>query len=215
MHQRLAQLPEILEHIALYLGPQDLFACIQVSSQWHQVCIPSLWHTIDDVTQSWSHILWHIGDPAISNRGFNHLANGLKVSDKNKDRDWLHHIFCKYGQHIRDLTIHWPMVLESASMASQSGSGGGLSLRFLTLDMRSIKPAAPMLQLLTRHGNRPPRAIPPIRVLPPIQVSPPLFPGFIEVYDYEQPQVYDVTPKIQKECVETGWVLTQHFWNLI
>ncbi|KAG0087304.1 hypothetical protein BGZ92_007440 [Podila epicladia] len=51
--------------------------------------------------------------------------------------------------------------------------------------------------------------------MPPIQVSPPLFPGFIEVDDYEQPQVYGMTSEIQKECVETGWVLTQHFWNLI
>ncbi|KAG0034832.1 hypothetical protein BGZ81_002925 [Podila clonocystis] len=209
MHQRLAQIPEILEHIALCLGPQDLFACIQVSSQWHQTCLPALWHTIDDTTQSWSHILWYIGDPATSNPRFSHLANTPKDSDKNKDRDWLHHIFRKYGCHIRELTIHWPMVLEAASMVSlHSGSGGGLALRSLTLDMRS-KPAAPRPQLLPRYYNRPPWT------MPPIQVSAPLFPGFIEVDDYEQPQVYGMTPEIQEDCVETGWVLTQHFWNMV
>ncbi|KAG0093912.1 hypothetical protein BGZ92_000027 [Podila epicladia] len=51
--------------------------------------------------------------------------------------------------------------------------------------------------------------------MPPVAVSASLFPGLVEEHDFVQPEHYKSTVEFQKECVETGWVLTQHFWNLI
>lgn len=71
-----------------------------------------------------------------------HHGYKTKESEKNKDREWLDLVFRKYGQHIRDLTIHWSMFLEAASMASSShsngGEGGGLNLKSLKLDICRI-----------------------------------------------------------------------------
>lgn len=36
--------------------------------------------------------------------------------NKNKDHEWLHHIFKRYGRRMRVLTIHWPVVLKAVIM---------------------------------------------------------------------------------------------------
>ncbi|KAF8928113.1 hypothetical protein BGZ52_003708, partial [Haplosporangium bisporale] len=73
MPQKLAEIPELLEHISRYLWPQDLLYCIQVSSQWHSIFIPSLWHTIDDGDHLCDNPFWTI----------------LNDSDKDEHRIWL------------------------------------------------------------------------------------------------------------------------------
>ncbi|KAI9238445.1 MAG: hypothetical protein BYD32DRAFT_413760 [Podila humilis] len=212
MHQELTEIPEILAHIARYSSPQDLFACVQVSFQWHQSFIPSLWHTIDDTTQSWSNILWQIGDPsARSTPWSDSLEDKAKDSDKNKDRDWLLQVFRKHARHIRNLTIHWPTVLEAASLASpliDSGSSDGLALRSLTTAMRNPQPPRPVVISVTR----PPAMAPAVA---PTRVSPPLFPGFVEEDDFTQPRIFGLSVELQRGLVESGWVWTQHFWHLV
>ncbi|KAG0019944.1 hypothetical protein BGZ82_011745 [Podila clonocystis] len=131
MHTKFAEIPELVTLVAHDLTTQDLFACVQVSSQWHHIFVPFLWHTIDDYIFSWKRILYQCGDPGVL-KVSGSLSDKLTDSDKNKDRDWLMHIFRKHGHHICDLTIHWPMILEAASTAAlgDTGAGGGcLALR--------------------------------------------------------------------------------------
>ncbi|KAG0281252.1 hypothetical protein BGZ95_005622 [Linnemannia exigua] len=77
------------------------FACVQVSRLWHNAFIPSLWHTIDDSTQSWNHYL---------EKHDSHEEHG------QHDTEWVMHIFSKYGHHIRELTISWTVIISAAFM---------------------------------------------------------------------------------------------------
>ncbi|KAF9302997.1 hypothetical protein BGZ74_004515 [Mortierella antarctica] len=192
-----ADIPELVVLLSRYLTTQDLFTCVRVSSQWYHLFVPFLWHTVDDSTPSWNHILYQCSDPGVQ-RWESYLGQTLTDVDKNKDREWLMHVFHKYGHHIRNLTIHWPMVLEAASKAS-----GCLTLQSLTLEMRT--PTLP-------HS-----IIPGGGYFGPTMNSPPpsLFPGVAEESDYNQPHFCGWMPEIQKEIKEFGWALTQHYWNLI
>ncbi|KAF9296930.1 hypothetical protein BGZ74_010096 [Mortierella antarctica] len=87
-----AEIPELVTLVWCYLTAQDLLTCVQVSSQWHHTFIPSLWHTIDDTTLSWSHILYQCGDPGTHYYSPS-VCLGLTYADKNKDREWLIHVF--------------------------------------------------------------------------------------------------------------------------
>lgn len=92
MHEKLAEIPELVSLLSHYLTTQDLFTCVQVSSQWHHLFIPSLWHTVDDTTLVWKHILYQCGDPGIP-IWCGLLDEKLTDADKNKDREWLMHVF--------------------------------------------------------------------------------------------------------------------------
>ncbi|KAG0009628.1 hypothetical protein BGZ81_003282, partial [Podila clonocystis] len=232
MIENFARIPELVGLLSRYLHPQDLFVCVQVSSQWHHEFIPFLWHTVDDTTLAWKSILWQCGDSA-TRSCYRHLDRRVKDSDKDKDREWLMHVFRKYGRHIRELSIHWPMVLEAASMSSQwhngSDSGEGcVFLRSLTLEIKSApvpglrfdaadrQAYGEQVSPIPRGGWGPiliPPPPPPVAMLP-ITVST-AFPELVEEDDFIQPEHYKSTVEFQKECVEAGWVLTQHFWKLI
>lgn len=41
-------------------------------------------------------------------------SQGLR-QEQGPQMDWLHHTFRKYGQHMRVLTILWPVVLKAVS----------------------------------------------------------------------------------------------------
>lgn len=220
MHKKFAEISELVALVSHYLTTQELFVCVQVSSHWHHTFIPFLWHTINDTTFSWNYILHQCGDPGIPTWTY-HLDEKLIDADKNKDRDWLIHVFSKYGRHIRDLTIHWPMVLEAASMASlgdinSDGSDGLTTLRSLTLEMRTPYPPQPVIpgrSDFIDHVPNSPR--PMITTMPPLAISAPLFPGVVEEADFIQPRHYHLTIEFQREALERGWAWTQHYWNII
>ncbi|KAG0012263.1 hypothetical protein BGZ82_002672 [Podila clonocystis] len=73
---------ELATLVSSFLTTPDLFACVQVSSQWHNLFISALWHTIDDTTLSWSHILYQCGDPEIR-KCYPYLSEKLTDADKN------------------------------------------------------------------------------------------------------------------------------------
>ncbi|KAG0093913.1 hypothetical protein BGZ92_000028 [Podila epicladia] len=94
MHKQPTEIPELLVHISRYLTTPALFACIQVSIQWHHAFIPSLWHTIDDTAHSWNNILWQCREPAaLSAIWLSNMNEKTKESDTNKDREWILHVF--------------------------------------------------------------------------------------------------------------------------
>lgn len=210
MHKKFIEIPELVAILSQYLRPPDLLTCVQVSLQWNKAFIPHLWYIIDDDTLSWRSILWQCGDPAarllLSSCTVKYQE---KDSDKNKGREWLHHIFHKYGRFIRDLTVHWPMVLEAASMASLSeNSSGRLTLRSLTVYLKGGQPRRPPPGFRPSQPHLQEKA-------PPIVISAPLFPGFFEQEDFIQPQLFEPTLLDQIQSLEAGWALTQHYWYLI
>ncbi|KAF9318222.1 hypothetical protein BG003_011616 [Podila horticola] len=217
MHKKFTEIPELVALVSGNLTIQDLFTCVQVSSQWHELFVPALWHTIDDTTRSWSHILYQCGDPGTLFCDPN-LYSGLIDADKNKDREWLMSVFRKYGCHIRELTIHWPMVLEAASMTllGKTGTGGSgcLALQSLTLEIKTPYQPQPVPEggVFEHDPNFP---SPPPTAMPPLVMPAPLFPGVVEETDFVQPQHFGLTLEAQKEALETGWEWTQHYWNLI
>ncbi|KAF9093341.1 hypothetical protein BGX23_003413 [Mortierella sp. AD031] len=93
-------LPELITAIGHHLSLKDLLSCVQVSRHWNQVLIPLLWHTIDDGTGSWQHIL-QVYDDDTANDGH--------------DEAWLYSIFAKYGHHIRQLKTKWGIIVMAAS----------------------------------------------------------------------------------------------------
>lgn len=127
MYQKLAEIPELLEHVSRYLRPQDLFACIQVSSQWHSIFIPSLWHIINDGDRLCDNPFWTIPND----------------SDKDQHCVWLKSIFLKYGRHVRDLTTHESHVVEAASGACLALKSLKLATRFDSTDWSEQPPDAP------------------------------------------------------------------------
>lgn len=118
MHKKPTEIPELLEHISLFVATRELFACVQVSSLWYHAFIMSLWHTIDDTTYSWNNIIWQCGEPA-ARIWLGEMDEHAMGPDNNSDREWIRHLFRKYGRHIRDLTVRWSLVLEAASEAAR------------------------------------------------------------------------------------------------
>lgn len=94
------ELPELIEHIGLYLQPSDLFSCIQVNRLLKQTLIPLLWHTIDTLSEPWLRI---INDEYSEER------------PKGEIEEWVQMVVAKHGHHIQDLTVHWSTVLEAVS----------------------------------------------------------------------------------------------------
>ncbi|KAF9292985.1 hypothetical protein BGZ74_011895 [Mortierella antarctica] len=116
MHKKFAEIPELLSHLSRFLSTQDLLSCVQVSSQWNHAFIPFLWRTIDDTSGSWSNILWHCEDPAARSKPWlSILGEKAKESDKNKDREWILHVFRK------SLTL----ALRKESLPQRRRAGGG------------------------------------------------------------------------------------------
>ncbi|KAG0281251.1 hypothetical protein BGZ95_005621 [Linnemannia exigua] len=94
---------EILHVLGQLLSPPDLLACCQVSRHWNNVLIPCLWETIDDSQHSWSRILAHYDS-----------EQGKALG---QDEVWVKTIFAKYGEHIKNLTLSWRILIDSANEA--------------------------------------------------------------------------------------------------
>ncbi|KAG0093909.1 hypothetical protein BGZ92_000024 [Podila epicladia] len=220
MYKKFAEIPELVTLVSRYLTTQDLFVCVRVSIQWHHLFIPFLWHTVNDTTLSWTHILYQRGNSGIRSRvRRKYMSCQENYSDKNKGRDWLMHIFRKYGHHSRNLTIHCPMVLEAASMVSLDDTGTSivddsryLSLRSLTLQMRTPHPPQSVIPCGGHNLNSP--SPPPVATLP-LATSAPLFSGVVQENDYIRSQHFGLTLEAQEEALESGWPWSKHYWNLI
>ncbi|KAG0253924.1 hypothetical protein BG011_006081 [Mortierella polycephala] len=113
-------IPELVGQLAAHLAPPDLLACIRVSQQWNQIFIPRLWHTVNDQSLSWSRILQTCTD----------ASTDTDIQTKNERKEWVRHIFAKYGHHIRHLIAKWDIVVEAASV-----SGSCVNLKSLDLDV--------------------------------------------------------------------------------
>ncbi|KAF9088032.1 hypothetical protein BGX29_000491 [Mortierella sp. GBA35] len=117
---RVFELPELLAPIESYLGPPDLFRCIQVCRLWNQLFIPVLWETVDERLYSWYKVLRRrYGYPAILTKG---VRNNKETSD-----NWIKTIYTRHGQHIRQLSLEWPYAITGASP-----SGTCINLKALT-----------------------------------------------------------------------------------
>ncbi|KAG0348508.1 hypothetical protein BG004_005028 [Podila humilis] len=141
------------------------------------------------------------------------LSDLVKSKDKNKDHGWLMHVFRKYRRHIRNLNVHWPLILEAVSQAAKREPNDGadescdfLCLTSLTMDIRSDR-STPF------YGDRGQPAS--MRPMPKITMSPTLYPGVIQEQDFKQGPCYGLTVKAQTEALENGWALTQHYWHLL
>ncbi|KAG0313407.1 hypothetical protein BG000_005896, partial [Podila horticola] len=201
------EIPELLVHISRYLTAPTLYACVQVCVQWHYAFIPSLWHTIDDTAYSWNNILWQCGEPAArSPIWLGNMDEKAKDSDSNKDRDWIINVFRKYGHHIRDLSVHWSMVLEAANESCQV-------LTSLSLDIRvEFAPEPPVT-------GRTPLSVEELLLDDelPFTFSTPLFPELFEEGDYVRPQLRNdrmVSHQVKQEYLERLWTMLQQYWHL-
>ncbi|KAK3831846.1 MAG: hypothetical protein JOS17DRAFT_744512 [Linnemannia elongata] len=101
---KVIQLPELVEHIGLFLQFSDLSSCVQVNRLWKNTLIPILWHTINTSTRPWSHI---IDDILLEGRPREEIEKRVQMA------------IAKYGRHIRDLTVHWGTVLDAVSFSSE------------------------------------------------------------------------------------------------
>ncbi|KAG0341933.1 hypothetical protein BG004_005850 [Podila humilis] len=91
------RIPEILGIVALSLSQEDRGRCAQVSSYWHSVFQPALWHTFDDTVAPWDTIIplaakvqTHYGPPP-DNRG--------------RDEHWVRSVLANNIKYIRHLTL--------------------------------------------------------------------------------------------------------------
>ncbi|KAG0348270.1 hypothetical protein BG005_011654 [Podila minutissima] len=207
MHKQPTEIPELLVHISRYLTTPALFACIQVSVQWHHAFIPSLWHTIDDTAHSWNNILWQCSDPAaLSPIWLSNMDEKARDSDTNKDREWILHVFRKYGHHIRDLSVHWSMVLEAANESCQA-------LKSLSLDIRVESATEP--PVTGRTLLRVEEVL--LEDELPFAFSTPLFPDLFEEGDYVRPQIHNdrmISHQAKQEYLERLWTMLQQYWHL-
>ncbi|KAF9922054.1 hypothetical protein FBU30_007849 [Linnemannia zychae] len=95
---------DILDLLGQCLSPPELLTCCQVSQNWNRILIPWLWHTIDDSLHSWSRILALYDDKEGRNNG--------------RGEHWIRHIFKKYGEHIRNLSLSWRILVSAAYEAN-------------------------------------------------------------------------------------------------
>ncbi|KAG0318406.1 hypothetical protein BGZ97_003850 [Linnemannia gamsii] len=93
---------EILDLVGRFLSPPDLLNCCQVSRHWNKVLTPWLWETIDDSRHSWSRILAHYDN---------------EDKARGQDERWVRKIFAKYGEHIRNLSLGWRVLIDAANDA--------------------------------------------------------------------------------------------------
>ncbi|KAF9904864.1 hypothetical protein EC991_002294 [Linnemannia zychae] len=221
MLEKILDIPELLAQLVVYLRPQDLFSCVQVSHQWNELFIPSLWHTIDDKTQSWGIILKLCTDPKTTQSFTLRVdPNRVRESDKNKDQEWVKAVFRKYSRYVRVLSIHWPLLLEAFSLAmervesNEDEGTGSDGLETLTIEMKG-----------NTHGPREldpnyyapvnSSAFPSERVVH-VNRSEPLFPEYIDTDDFAPPLLLPgMTKNCKERVLEYGWVLTQHYWNIV
>ncbi|KAK3835700.1 MAG: hypothetical protein J3R72DRAFT_451097 [Linnemannia gamsii] len=219
MQEKVLHIPELLHHTTSYLNPQDLFACIQVNHLWNQQCIPHLWHTIEDSTPSWDTILRKCADPESTDEHFLMIdPERVRESDKDKDQEWVRGVFRKYGRFIRVLSIHWPMVLEAASLAFEGGDGGGNGdvdgrrggLESLTIDIPLGAARGPSVRSLARKFADIPSDSGSVRM------SESLFPGYFSIDDFVPfTWHYTMANTFKQEALEYGWVLAQRYWHTI
>ncbi|KAG0377214.1 hypothetical protein BGX24_006492, partial [Mortierella sp. AD032] len=216
MQENILHIPELLHHTASYLHPQDLFSCIQVNHLWNQQCIPHLWHTIDDSTPSWDTILRNCVDPESTDENSLIISpERVRESDKDKDQEWVRRVFRKYGQFIRVLSIHWPMVLEAASLAFEGDGDGEVDrrrggLESLTIDIPLGKARGPPVKtlasdsadLLADSGS--------------IGMSESLFPDYFTIDYFAPPKLHSsMATTFKQEALEYGWILAQRYWHTI
>ncbi|KAF9904863.1 hypothetical protein EC991_002293 [Linnemannia zychae] len=209
MLEKVLDIPELLAHLAVYLPPQDLLSCVQVNYQWNELFIPSLWHTINDKTRSWDTILKTCADPKTTVWGRRNVdPNRVRESDKDKDQEWVKAVFRKYGQYVKVLSIHWPLLLEAYSSAMErveNNGAGSDGLESLTIDLRSTvqgpRERDPNFIPLTAAS------IPPAGDLAQVNVSEPLFPEYINKDDFTPAKPYSgMTKKSNEEALEYGWI---------
>ncbi|KAF9187080.1 hypothetical protein BGZ50_002164 [Haplosporangium sp. Z 11] len=123
-------IPELAHLLAQYLKPPDILSCILVCRPWSEAFIPYLWHTVDDSLYAWPSIFTKDAQSKIDPKDcFNDNKGGDKDDNSRAVKDWAHHVFAKYGHHIRDLTLFSTITLEAAST-----SAACTKLRRLELD---------------------------------------------------------------------------------
>ncbi|KAF9350769.1 hypothetical protein BGX26_011124 [Mortierella sp. AD094] len=187
--------PELLNVLTLHLKHSDLLSCIQVSSHWHWLFSPALWHTIDDNLCRWGSILHNCyRDPSTT---VERQANIFKL-------------LAKYGQHIRYLAVHWNIMVEAASV-----SGVCTNLRFEAIYASETEEARAEQNFkrwrkwgLRTNGNT--------SEADTTLFSDPILPIFKDTF--KKPVILPrQIPRILSEydLLEDTWVFTQHYWNLI
>ncbi|KAF9143148.1 hypothetical protein BG015_000524 [Linnemannia schmuckeri] len=231
MHDNMLDILELVALLAAYLSPHDLLACVQVNWLWNTTLIPILWHTIDDSTPSWDHILRGSG------------KDKDKDMDKGKSREWVLTVFYKYGRFIRNLSVSWPLVLEAVSLAAvaprtttaANGKGGGgdgadgwTGIESLTLAITDAH--VPQVPLEHKGISQRTRGAESRRSLQQsgtgmeedevtqdlMSMSEPMFPEYVTVDDLSPPSLNpSLTAKGRQNRMEYGWVLTQHYWHTI
>ncbi|KAG0278633.1 hypothetical protein BGZ95_003537 [Linnemannia exigua] len=79
-------IPEILDHIAIYVDADSAIACVPVCRQWRDLFTPYLWRTVDTGASPHCQI----------------FACGGNQRQRHR---WISALFQKYKRHIRNLTI--------------------------------------------------------------------------------------------------------------
>ncbi|KAG0271077.1 hypothetical protein BGZ95_001182 [Linnemannia exigua] len=79
-------IPEILDHIAVYLDANSLLVCVSVCRQWKDLFTPNLWRTVDPSASPYNQIFECGGD-------------------KLQRQRWSSTLLRKHKQHIRNLTV--------------------------------------------------------------------------------------------------------------
>ncbi|KAF9117013.1 hypothetical protein BGW39_002512, partial [Mortierella sp. 14UC] len=109
-------LPELMGLIGQCLPQSDLFSCVQVSQSWNTMFIPLLWHT---------HAIPSLVCVKIMSRYF------WQERPREKIENWVKSIFEKHGHHVRNLTSHWNVILEAASLETGCKNLVSLSVNLL------------------------------------------------------------------------------------
>lgn len=192
------RLPEIVALLGPYLKAPDLFACIQVCHLWNHLLTPWLWRSIDDSEHSWPTILSNHKNPE---------------SQGDKDTDWVHAIFAKYGHHIRELTSQWGVILE---VANTSGTCNHLeSLRIGDLSAsRTRDDIADGNNNSVNHAGASGESVhryegPSLHRSHEAVIGPLLSPIFEGILEPHQAQYRTVARQ------EQDWATAQHFWLLV